>query len=277
MCAKLLQSYLYLCDPMDCSLPGFSVHGILQARILKWVAMPSSRASSRPRDQTHIAYVSCIAGRFFTTEPHRKPQTKIANNYWAFLWRSCARHFIWSIFPNSWQLLYIIELLFAKSIYGRVRNWNSVQFLSRMWLFETLWTGAPQASLSITNFRSLLKLVSIKLVMPSNHLIHCRSLLLPPSVFPNIRVFSNKSVLHIRWPKYWSFSLSISPPMHIQDWFPLRLTGWISLWSKRLSRVFSNTIVQKYQYSSAQLSFREGNGTWLQYSCLENPMDRGTW
>ena len=272
MCAKLLQSCLFLCDPMD-----FSVHGILQARILKWVAMSSSRASSRPRDQTHIAYVSCIAGRFFTTEPPWKPQTKIANNYWAFLWRSCARHFIWTIFPNSWQLLYIIEWLFAKSIHGRVRNWSSVQLLSRIWLFETLWPGEHQASLSITNFWSLLNLVSIKLVMPSNHLIHCRPLLLPPSVFPNIRVFSNKSVLHIRWPKYWSFSLSISPLMHIQDWFPLRLTGWISLWSKRLSRVFSNTIVQKHQFSSAQLSFGESNGTWLQYSCLENPMDRGAW
>ena len=75
----------------------------------------------------------------------------------------------------------------------------------------TPWTVARQASLSITNSQSLLKLMSIELVMPSNHLILCRPLLLPPSIFPSIRVFSNESVLHIRWPKYWSFSFSISP------------------------------------------------------------------
>ena len=89
----------------------------------------------------------------------------------------------------------------------------SVQFssvLSPVWLFATPWTAAQQASLSITNSQSLLKLMSIKLVMPSNHLILCHPLLLP-SIFPSIRVFSNKSVLHIRWPKYWGFSFSISP------------------------------------------------------------------
>ena len=86
----------------------------------------------------------------------------------------------------------------------------SVQSLSHVRLFETPWTAARQASLSITNSRSLLKLMSIESVMPSNHLILCRPLLLP-SIFPSIRVFSNESVLHIRWPKYWSFSFSISP------------------------------------------------------------------
>ena len=79
--------------------------------------------------------------------------------------------------------------------------------------------------------------------MPSNHLILCGPLLFPPSIFPNIRVFSNESVLHIRWPKYWSFIFIISPS-NIQDRFPLAWTGWISLQSKVLSRVFSNTIVQ---------------------------------
>ena len=88
---------------------------------------------------------------------------------------------------------------------------SSVQSLSHVWLFVTLWTAAHQASLSITNSQSLLKRVLIKLVMQSNHLILCRPLLLPPSVFPSIRVFSNESVLRIRWPKYWSFSVSISP------------------------------------------------------------------
>jgi len=88
---------------------------------------------------------------------------------------------------------------------------SSVQSLSRVWLFSTPWTTAHQASLSITNSQSLLKLMSIESVMPSNPLILCRPLLFLPSIFPSIRVFSNESVLCIRWPKYWSFSFSISP------------------------------------------------------------------
>ena len=88
---------------------------------------------------------------------------------------------------------------------------SSVQSLSYVLLFVTPWTAARQASLSITNFQSLLKLMSITSVMPFNHLIHCRPFLLPPSIFPNIRVFSNESALHIRWPKYWNFSFNISP------------------------------------------------------------------
>ena len=89
--------------------------------------------------------------------------------------------------------------------------WNySVQSLSHIWLFETPGTAARQACLSITNSWGLLKLMSIESVMPSNHLIFCRPLLLPPSIFPSIRVFSNESALCIRWPKYWSFSFNIS-------------------------------------------------------------------
>ena len=90
-------------------------------------------------------------------------------------------------------------------------RFSSVQSLSRVRLFVTPWTAVHQAFLSITNSQSLLKLTSIELVMPSNQLILCRPLLLPPSVFPSIRVLSSESVLHIRWPKYWSFSFSISP------------------------------------------------------------------
>ena len=94
----------------------------------------------------------------------------------------------------------------------------------------------------------LLKLMSIEVVMPANHLILCCPLLLP-SIFPSIRVFSYESVLHIRWPKYWSFSFNISPSkMNAQDWSPLGWTGWTSLQSKGLSRVFSNTTVQKHQF-----------------------------
>ena len=89
-------------------------------------------------------------------------------------------------------------------------QFNSVQSLSRVWLFATPWTAARQASLSIINSRSLLRLMSIELVMPSKHLIFCHPLLFSPSIFPSIRVFSNESVLHSRWPKFWSFNFSIS-------------------------------------------------------------------
>ena len=95
--------------------------------------------------------------------------------------------------------------------YFCIPYFSSVQSLSHVQLFETPWTAAHQASLSITNSWSLLKIMSIESVMPSNHLILCCPLLLPPSIFPSIRVFSNESVLHITWPKYWSFSFSISP------------------------------------------------------------------
>ena len=97
----------------------------------------------------------------------------------------------------------------------------------------------------------LAQLMSINLLMPSNHLILCRPLLLPPSIFPSIRVFSDKSALHIRWPKYWSFSFNISTSNEHPG---LISTGWISLQSKGLSRVFSNTTVQKHQFFSVQLS-----------------------
>ena len=106
------------------------------------------------------------------------------------------------------------------------------------------------ASLSITNSQSLLKLMSIESVMPSNHLVLCHPFLLPPSIFPGIRVFSNESVLHIRWPRYWSFSFSISPSNEYSGLIFFR----ISFQSKGLSRVFSNTTVQKHQFFGAQLS-----------------------
>ena len=123
-----------------------------------------------------------------------------------------------------------------------------------IWLFATPWTAAHQASLSITNSWSLLKLMSIESIMPRNHLILCRPLLLPPSIFPASGSF----------PMSWlfasgsqsigaSFSASVLP-MNIQDWFPLEWTGWISLQSKGLSRVFSNTTVQKHRFFGAQLS-----------------------
>ena len=118
----------------------------------------------------------------------------------------------------------------------------------------TPWTGAHKASLSFTISQSLLRFISIESVMLSNHLILCRPLLLLPSIFPSIRVFSNESGLHIRWPKYWSFSFSISPSNEYSGLISLRLTGLISLYSKGLSRVSSSIAVQKHQFFSAQPS-----------------------
>ena len=169
---------------MDCSLPGSSVYGIFQARVLEWVAIFFSRGSSWPRNWT---WVACIADRFITDWATREALR-------------CQIFLIWLQF-------------------------SSVQ-LSSVRLFETQWTAACQASLSIINSRSLFKLTSIELVMPSNHLILCHPLL-QPSIFPSIRIFSNESALH-KWPKYWSFSFNISPSNEYLglvsfriDWFDL--------------------------------------------------------
>ena len=155
--SEVAQSCPTLCDPMACSLPASSIHGVFQARLLEWVAISFSRGFSWPRDWTSI---SCIAGRCFTEA-------------------------------------------FCQSV--------SVQLLSRVLLFATPWTAACQAFLSITNCQSPPKPMSIESVMPSKHLILCRPLLLLPSIFLSIRVFSNESALCIKWPKYWSFSFNISP------------------------------------------------------------------
>ena len=160
-----------LCDPMDFSLPGSSLYGILQARILAWTVILFSRGSSWPRGQT---YISCITGRFFT------------------IWATREAHIAWSV-------------QFSRSVLS-----NS----------GTLRTTTYQPSLSITNSWSLFKVMSIELVMPSNHLILCCPLLLLPSIFPRIRVFSNESVFCIRWPKHWPSTSASVLPMNIQNWFP---------------------------------------------------------
>ena len=133
-------------------------------------------------------------------------------------------------------------------------QFSSVQSLSHVQLFATPWTAAHHASPSISNSQSSLKLKSIESVMPSSHLIHCHPLLLLLSIFPSIRVFPNESVLCIRWPKYWSFSFSISPSNEYSGMISKRWTGWISLQSKGLSRVFSSTTIEKHQFFSTQLS-----------------------
>ena len=125
---------------------------------------------------------------------------------------------------------------------------SSVQSLSHIQLSATPWIAARQASLSITNSQSSCKLMSIELVMPSSHLILCHPLLLLPPIPPSIWVFSNESSLPMRWLKYWSFSFSISPSNEHPGLIFFRMDWWISLQSKGLSRVFSNTTVQKHQF-----------------------------
>ena len=151
------------CNPMDCSLSGSSVHGILQERIPEWAAISFSRESSWLRNWNRSPALQTDS---LPTELWRKP-------------------------------LYTIQF-------------SSVQLLIRVRFFATPWTTALQASLSITNSQNSPKPMSIQSVMPFNHLILC-CLLLLPSIFPSIRVFSNESALHIKWLKYWNFSFNISP------------------------------------------------------------------
>ena len=135
---------------------------------------------------------------------------------------------------------------------------NSVQSLSHVWLFVTPWTAACQASLSTTNSRSLLRLTSIELVMPSSHLILCCHLLLPPSISLSIRVFSNERVLHIRWPNYWSFSFSISPFNDYSGLISFRI-DWFNLLAvqgtlKSLLQHHSSSILLCSAFFTVQLS-----------------------
>ena len=170
---------------------------------------------------------------------------------------------------------------------------SSVQFsLSRVWLSATSWITAHWASLSITNSRSSLRLMSIESVMPSSHLILCRPLLLLPPIPPNIRVFFNESTLHMRWPKYWVSALASVLPKNTQGWSPSEWTSWISLQSKGLSRVFSNTTVQN-ESRTPSLMFRlwfprqcggmrsshrsQGNLSEDERSCVHGPLCCGLW
>ena len=150
----------------------------------------------------------------------------------------------------------------VKAHFIRASAFSSVQLLSCIWLFATPWTAAGQASLSIVDYWSLLKLMSIESVMPSNHLILCCPLLLLPSIFSASESFPGGQSIGVS-------TLASVLPMYIQDWFPLQWTGWISLQSKGHSRVFSNTTVQKHQFFGAQLSLYSKSHihTWL----LEKP------
>ena len=167
----------------------------------------------------------------------------------------------------------IVNNLGLNSGFYRIQ-FSSVQQLSHVWVFATPWIAACQATLSITNSQSSLKLMSIKSVMPSSHLILCRPLLLLPPIPPSIRIFSNESTT-MRWPKYWSFSFTISLSNEYPGLVSFRM-DWLDLLnpresnpilkSKRFSRVFSNTTIQRHQFFGAQLSSQSNSHicTWPQ-------------
>ena len=141
---------------------------------------------------------------------------------WSDLAAAAARSFLAQILEFWFTLAKIILIAFI------IHCFSSVQSLSRVQLFATPWIAARQASLSLTNSRSSLKLTSIELVMPSSHLILCCPLLLLPPILPSIRVFSNESALHMRWPKYWSFSFSIIPSKEHPGLISFRM-DWLDL------------------------------------------------
>ena len=161
-------------------------------------------------------------------------------------------------YQNSCMIYPVRALVLLLLTFVHASWLSSVQSLSCVQLFATPWTAALQASLSITNSQNLRKLMSIELVMPSNHLILCCPLLLLPSIFFSIRVFPNESVLCIRWPKYWSFSFSISPSSECSGLISFRM-DWLDLHAVCLSRVFSNTTVQKHQFFGAHLSLESNS------------------
>ena len=135
-------------------------------------------------------------------------------------------------------------------------DFSSVQLLSHIRLFTTPWTAACQASLSFTISRSLLKLMSIESVMPSNHLTLCHPLLFLPSIFPIIRVFSNESAFHIRWPKYWSFSFSISPSNEYSGLISFRM-DWLDLFAVQ------GTLKILLQHHSSKASMLQGSAFFM--------------
>ena len=144
---------------------------------------------------------------------------------------------------------------------------SSVQSLCHIQLFATPWTAACQASLSITNYRSPPKPMSIETVMPSNHLILCCPLLLLPSIFPSIRVLSSELALYIRWPKYWSFSFTINPSSEYSVLVSPRIPWFEILAYQGTLRVFSSTTIWKHQFFGPQSSLWSHILTWL----LEKP------
>ena len=216
------------------SLPSSSVHEILQARILWWVAIPFSRGSSPRRDQIW-AYP-----HFRQILYHLSHQGSSHHPLFGFLSHSGDNRVLsadLSGLHNRFSLviyLYIMPIVCLCQYQPPTVSTKALdcccQWLSHVSLFVTPWTAGHQASLSFTISRSLLELMSIESMMPFNHLVLCHPLLFLPSIFPSVRVFSNDSALRIRWPKFWSFGLSISPSNEYSglisfmiDWFDPRV------------------------------------------------------
>ena len=174
-------------------------------------------------------------------------------DHWDFFFLK-ASHPLYSFSCAIWSLdISFIYLFFtSKSSIVASVHFSSVQFLSRVWLFETPWIAARQASLSITNSRSSLKLMSIELVMPSSHLTLYRPLLLLPPIPPSIRVFSNESTLRMRWPKYWSFSFSIILSKEIQGLISFRM-DWLDLLAVQGTL---KSLLQQHHSSKASVLWR---------------------
>ena len=167
----------------------------------------------------------------------------VKRSRWSYSYSSLGMFaFCGPLTPCLGQLALKVQFQFSSTL-----QFSSVQSLSRVWLFAIPWTAACQASLSITHSWSLLKLMSIESVMPSNHLILCHPLLLPPSIFPRIRVFSNESVLCIRWPKYWSFSFSIRPSNEYSGLISFRM-DWLDLLAVQ------GTLKSLFQHCSSKAS-----------------------
>ena len=176
------------CDPMDCSATGSSVHWISQAKLLEWLPFPSPRDLPDPGIKPSTP---SLQAKSLPTESSGRPISQSQRNEHNKTKTDTFATIQWhQLSSPKWLLLF-----------------SSVQSLSRVQLSVTPWIAACQPSLSITTSRSSPKLMSIKLVMPSNHLILWHPLLFLPPIPPSIRVFSNESVLHIRWPKYWSFKI----------------------------------------------------------------------
>ena len=240
-------------------------HGIFQARILEWVAISFSRGSSWSRDLTHV---SSLAGRLLTTEPPEeapslpKPcQPSILSclflssgpnppHLWGSSLSPCLYFpFHFPKFRGPWTLPWKHQEKIGNSYNFNFAVVLFVQSLNHVQLFATPWTAAHQASLSITISWSLLWSMSIEPMIPYNHFILCCPLLLPPSVFPSIGVFSNELALHIRWPKYWSFSISISPSSEYSGLISFRM-DWLDLLVVQGTLKSLLTPVQKHQCSA---------------------------
>ena len=179
---------------------------------------------------------------------------------WNFRWET----YLWTMWlyclimynKSNISLLFLIYKISPPAFWSLKKKFirfSSVQSLSNVELFATPWSTGRQASLSITNSWNLPKLISVESVMPSNHLILCRPLL-PPLIFPRIRVFSNESALPIRWPRYWNFSFNISPSNEHSGLISFRMDWLDLLVVQGVSRVFPNIKVQKHQFFCVQLS-----------------------